>query len=60
MNGDEKGLLQYIYSGEVKTFELLRFQHVDKYNQETGNVDLADQLRGTYILDKSIRNRNLW
>ena len=47
-------------SGEVEVLEFLRLKHIDKYNQEMGNVDLADQLRGTYRLDKSIRNRKWW
>lgn len=47
-------------SGEVEVLRFLRLQHIDKYNQEMGNVDLADQLRGSYWLDKSIRNRKWW
>lgn len=44
-------------SGEVELLKFLRLGHIDKYNQKMGNVDFADQLRGTYRLDKNTRNR---
>ena len=47
-------------SGEVEELRFLRLNNIDKYNKEMGNVDLADQLRGTYRLDKSTRNRKWW
>ena len=47
-------------SGEVESLEFLRMNNIDKYNKEMGNVDLADQLRGNYRLDKNIRNRKWW
>ena len=47
-------------SGEVEELKFLRLNNIDKYNKEMGNVDLADQLRGTYRLDKSTRNRKWW
>ena len=47
-------------SGEVESLKFLRLNHINQYNKEMGNVDLADQLRGTYRLDKNIRNRKWW
>ena len=47
-------------SGEVEVLKFLRMSNINKYNKEMGNVDLADQLRGTYRLDKSVRNRKWW
>ena len=44
-------------SGEVKVLKFPRLDHIDKYNQDMGNIDLADQLRGSYCPDHWIRNR---
>jgi len=33
---------------------------IHKYNSEMGDVDLADQLRGSYRVDHWIRNRKWW
>ena len=38
-------------SGEVEQLKFLRLGHINRYNKETGSVDLADQLRGSYHLD---------
>ena len=43
--------------------EVLRFlimNNIDAYNNDMGNVDLADQLRGTYICNIGVRNRKWW
>ena len=42
-----------IDSGEVKQLKFLQLGHINKYNKEMGSVDLADQLRGSYCLDKN-------
>ena len=44
----------------IEKLKFLRLNHIDQYNREMGNVDLADQLRGNYRLDKSVRNRKWW
>ena len=44
-------------SGEVEQLKFLRLGHINKYNKEMDSVELTDQLRGLYRLDKSIRNR---
>ena len=49
-----------IDSGEVKQLKFLQLGHINKYNKEMGSVDLADQLRGSYRLDKNTRNRKWW
>ena len=47
-------------SGEVEQLKFLRLGHINKYNKEMGSVDPVDQLRGSYRLDTSIRNRKWW
>ena len=47
-------------SGETEVLKFLRLNNIDKYNKEMGNVDLADQLRGTYRVDHWVRNRKWW
>ena len=49
-----------VESGEVEKLSFLRLNNIAKYNKEMGDVDLADQLRGNYRLDKNIRNRKWW
>ena len=54
---------KYVYnldSGEVEQLEFLRLGNINKYNKEIGSVDLADQLRGSYCLDKNTRNCKWW
>ena len=33
---------------------------IHEYNNTIGGVDLADKLRGTYRIEKVLRNRKLW
>lgn len=49
-----------IDSGEVEYLRFLRMNTIHKYNSEMGGVDLADQLRGSYRMDKWVRNRKWW
>ena len=47
-------------SGEVESLRFLRINTIHKYNSEMRDVDLADQLRGSYRVDHWIRNRKWW
>ena len=38
----------------------LRMNNIDAYNNDMGNVDLADQLRGTYRCNIGVLNRKWW
>ena len=33
---------------------------IHEYNNTMGGIDLADQLRGTYHIDKGVRNIKWW
>ena len=55
-----KKLEQKVYNvdtNRVETLEFLRLNKINTYNNGMGDVDLADQLRGVYRLDRWVRNR---
>ena len=47
-------------TNEVETLKFLRLNQINKYNLEMGGVDIADQLRGVYRIDRWVRNRKWW
>ena len=47
-------------TNQVETMEFLRLNQIDAYNHGIGNVDLAAQLRGVYLLDRWVRNCKWW
>ena len=47
-------------TGAVETLRFLRLNNIAKCNKEMGDVDLADQLRGNYRMDKNAHNRKWW
>ena len=47
-------------TGKVESLCFLRMNTIDNYNKTMGNVDIADQLRGSYRVDHWIRNRKWW
>ena len=47
-------------TGMAETLIFLRVNTIHEYNNTMGCVDLADQLWGTYRIDKGLRNRNWW
>ena len=47
-------------TGKVEALKLLRLNQIEKYNNGMGDVDVADQLRGVYRLDRWVRNRKWW
>jgi len=49
-----------VETNQVETMEFLRLNQIDAYNHGMGDVDLADQLRGVYRLDRWVRNRKWW
>lgn len=46
--------------GEIETLEFLQMNNNIAYNKEMGNVDIADQLQGSYICDIGVRNHKWW
>ena len=44
----------------VEILRFLRMNTIHEYNNTMRGVDLADQLRGTYCIDKGVRNRKWW
>ena len=49
-----------VETGKVEALKLLRLNKIDKYNNGMGDVDVDDQLRGVYRLDRWVRNRKWW
>ena len=49
-----------VETGMVETLRFLRMNTIHEYNNTMGGVDLADQLRGTYRIDKGVLNRKWW
>ena len=47
-------------TGMTEVLYFLRLNKNDSYNNSMGDVDLADQLRGSYRLDFWIRQRKWW
>ena len=47
-------------TGQTEILQFLRMNHIDGYNTTMGNVDVADQLRGNYRIDRWIRNYKWW
>jgi len=45
---------------EIEYVKYLRMGFIDTYNKTMGDVDLSDQLRGSYRLDRWARNRKWW
>ena len=45
---------------KVEKLKFLRMGFIDQYNNTMGDVDLADQLRGSYRFDMWVRNRKWW
>jgi len=44
----------------VEKLVFLRLNQIDSYNNGMGDVDLTDQLRGVYRLDRFVRKRKWW
>ena len=53
-------LVYNVDTGLMEVLIFLRMNNIDAYNNEMGNVDLTDQLRGTYGCDIGVRNRKWW
>ena len=47
-------------TNQVEKLEFLRLNQINDYNNGMGDVDLADQLRGVYRIDRFVRNRKWW
>ena len=45
---------------EYEEIKFLRLNFINNYNFTMGHVDVADQLRGNYRMDRWVRNRNWW
>ena len=44
----------------VETLIFLIMNRIHEYNNKMGGVDLTDQLRGTYRIDKGVWNIKWW
>ena len=55
-NRSEKPLYN-VDTGQVELINFLRLNTIIPYNEDMGNVDVADQLRGSYCCDIGVRNR---
>ena len=49
-----------VETGKVESLRFLCMNVIDNYNKTMVNVDIADQLRGSYCVDHWIRNRKWW
>ena len=49
-----------VETNETEDLKFLRLNYINKYNKEMGGVDIADQLRGVYRIDRFVRNRKWW
>ena len=49
-----------VETGMVETQRFLIMNTIHEYNNTMGGVDLAYQQRGTYCIDKGLRNRKWW
>ena len=47
-------------TGQVELINFLRLNTINFYNEDMGNVDVADQLRGIYRCDIGVSNRKWW
>ena len=47
-------------TSKVKALKFLRLNQINKYNNGMGDIDVADQIRGLYRLDRWVRNREWW
>ena len=53
-------LVYNVDTGKSEILRFLRMCNIDEYNRTMGNVDIADQLRGSYRFDHWLRNRKWW
>ena len=49
-----------VNTGESETLRFFCMCNIDEYNQTMGNVDIADQLQGSYQFDHWLENRKWW
>ena len=54
---DKETMVYNFDTGKVEAFKLFRLNQIDRYRNGMGDVDVADQLRGVYRLDRWVRNR---
>jgi len=49
-----------VETGMIEILRYLRMNTIQEYNNTMGGVDLADQLWGTYCVDKEVHNIKWW
>ena len=49
-----------IKTGKVENLRYLSMNYINKYNNEMGDVDIADHIRNYYRIDVLIRKREWW
>ena len=57
---EKKKLVYNVDTNTQEYIKFLRLNQINKYNQEMGSVDVADQLWGVYRLDRFVRNKKWW
>ena len=53
---EKEKMVYNVDTDKIEALKLLRLNKIDKYNNGMGDVDVADQLRGVYRLDRWVRN----
>ena len=56
----KRKLVNNVDTGLMEVLRFLIMNNIDAYNNDMGNVDLADQLRGTYRCNIGVLNRKWW
>ena len=53
-------LVYNVDTGKKEQLRFLRLNQINRYNNSMGEVDIADQLRGSYRFNHWLRNRKWW
>ena len=54
---EKEKMVYTVDTGKVEALKFLRLNRIGKYKSGMGNVDVADQIRGVYRLERWVRKR---